>query len=136
MTSISSSHQMTVTHQLAQHISDAAPHLSSDAMIAARHGVLDFLAAAFAGASDCGLKKLQKIIEPSKGLQASIIGISESTDVLNAALLNGYAGHALDYDDVHGNARGHPSTVLLPALFALAEARGSSALDLLEAYIV
>ncbi|SET38049.1 MmgE/PrpD family protein [Thorsellia anophelis] len=34
------------------------------------------------------------------------------------ALILGYAGHALDFDDYHPNMRGHPSTVVLPALFA------------------
>lgn len=34
------------------------------------------------------------------------------------ALLLGYAGHALDFDDYHPNMRGHPSTVILPALLA------------------
>lgn len=41
-----------------------------------------------------------------------------------AALVNGTAGHLLDYDDVSPSMPLHPSTVLLPALVAVAEARG------------
>ena len=44
-------------------------------------------------------------------------------------------GHALDYDDVHAEVRGHPSTVILPALIALGD-RGGDGRRFLEAYIV
>lgn len=39
----------------------------------------------------------------------------------NAALANGASGHALDFDDIHDEARVHTSCVLLPALMATAE---------------
>lgn len=136
MTTISNVNSQTITAQLAQQITRSSPGSSIVTMAAARQGVLDFLASAFAGATDHGLHKLKKIVQTANGPQASVIGMSHTTDILNAALLNGYAGHALDYDDVHGCARGHPSTVLLPALFAIAEGNKSSALRLLEAYIV
>ena len=45
--------------------------------------------------------------------------------VSSAALVNGAASHALDFDDVNLAMPGHPSVVLLPALLALAEERGS-----------
>ena len=43
----------------------------------------------------------------------------------SAALANGAAGHALDFDDIHDEARVHSCTVLLPALLATAEDVGS-----------
>ncbi len=49
-------------------------------------------------------------------------------------MINGTAGHALDYDDVA--LAGHPSTVLVPALLAEGEAIGASGADLLRAYLV
>ena len=45
-------------------------------------------------------------------------------------------GHALDYDDVHSDVRGHPSSVILPALFALASGREISGKSFLDAYII
>ncbi len=39
----------------------------------------------------------------------------------NAALANGAAAHALDFDDIHDEARVHTSAVLLPTLLAIAE---------------
>lgn len=60
----------------------------------------------------------------------------EKTDAGTAALLNGTAGHALDLDDVTDVIYGHPSVVLWPALFAVAEQEGSSGRALLEAFAV
>ena len=39
----------------------------------------------------------------------------------SAALLNGAAAHALDYDDIHDTARVHSGCVVLPAVLATAE---------------
>lgn len=43
----------------------------------------------------------------------------------SAALANGAAAHALDFDDIHDEARVHTSVVLLPTLLATAEDTGS-----------
>lgn len=53
-----------------------------------------------------------------------------------AALIYGTAAHALDYDDNYHPMAGHATAVLVPALFALAEARGASGIEVLDAYIV
>ena len=49
-----------------------------------------------------------------------------------AALVNAVAGHALDYDDVA--LAGHPSVVLVPALWAEHERSGVGGFDLVQAY--
>ena len=67
---------------------------------------------------------------------ALILGTDRRTSVLDAALINGVASHALDYDDVAGAMGGHPSVMLVPALIPLAEMAGSSGRDLLLAYVV
>jgi len=125
-----------VTRGLAAAIANAAPSRDVSAIAAARRGTLDFLAAAFAGATDSGYRKLLAVSGDDSRGEASVIGSAARVSAQQAALLNGYAGHALDYDDVHSSVRGHPATVLLPALFALAQTRGSSALELLDAYVV
>jgi 2-methylcitrate dehydratase PrpD len=53
-----------------------------------------------------------------------------------AALINGTAAHALDYDDVLEAALNHPSAALVPALLALAEQTGASGEECIDAYIV
>jgi 2-methylcitrate dehydratase PrpD len=67
---------------------------------------------------------------------ALILGTDRRTSVLDAALVNGVAAHALDYDDVAGSMGGHPSVMLVPALIPLAEMVGSSGRDLVLAYVV
>lgn len=51
-----------------------------------------------------------------------------------AALINGTAAHALDYDDVALKGS-HPSTVLVPAILAEAQALGASGRDMIRAYV-
>lgn len=58
------------------------------------------------------------------------------TDAMTAALLNGTAGHALDYDDVTDIVYGHPSVVLWPALLAAAEESRTAGRELLEAFVI
>ena len=53
-----------------------------------------------------------------------------------AALINGTAGHALDYDDAHTTMGGHPTVPVLPAALAVAEEQGSTGAELLAAFLV
>jgi 2-methylcitrate dehydratase PrpD len=53
-----------------------------------------------------------------------------------AALINGTAAHALDYDDYESAGVTHASAVLVPALLALADDRKSSGSEVLDAYLV
>jgi 2-methylcitrate dehydratase PrpD len=67
---------------------------------------------------------------------ATLWGTRFSARPEGAALWNGIAAHVLDYDDVTSPMGGHPSVALLPALVALAEARGLRGGSLVSAYIV
>ena len=66
--------------------------------------------------------------------EATILATGERTSALNAALVNGTMGHALDYDDFGGF--GHPTVAIFPALLALGESIGATGRDLMEAYVV
>ena len=92
-----------------------------------RQCVLDYLGVALAGAID-GLVRLllDEMSEAGGAPQASVIGHEAWLPALSAALVNGAAAHALDYDDVNMAMPGHPSVAILPALLALAELRRSS----------
>src|SRR5258708_5939339 len=58
------------------------------------------------------------------------------TSAHDAALVNGTAAHALDYDDVTWGLIGHPSVSLVPSVFALGEMINASGRDVLHAYVV
>jgi 2-methylcitrate dehydratase PrpD len=72
---------------------------------------------------------LRKTAAPGPAL---IFGTSDHVDVLNAALINGTASHALDFDDCSNTLGGHPSAPILPALWAIAP--GSSGKAFIAAY--
>jgi len=125
----------SITADLVRLIRSSAP--GAEAIAAARDGVLDFLASAFGGVGDRAIAPLEAALGGEGGAAtASVIGRRERAAPLTAALLNGTIGHALDYDDVQRSIGGHPSTVILPALFALAEEQGRTAEALLDAYVV
>jgi 2-methylcitrate dehydratase PrpD len=102
----------------------------------ARQCVLDYLGCAVAGASDplVGIL-LDEMAEAGGAAQAAIVTHPQRLPVLAAALVNGAAGHALDYDDVNVAMPGHPSVAVLPGLLALAEERGSSGHQVLTAFV-
>ena len=52
-----------------------------------------------------------------------------------AALVNGTAGHALDFDDNFDPSKSHATTVLYPAILALAEQEGAGGAACIDAYI-
>jgi 2-methylcitrate dehydratase PrpD len=68
--------------------------------------------------------------------QASILGRSERTDVLHAALINGISSHVFDFDDTHLKTVIHPAGPVASAILALAEYKPVSGRDFLHALIL
>jgi 2-methylcitrate dehydratase PrpD len=68
--------------------------------------------------------------------ESAVIGTAYRTSCAEAALVNGITGHALELDDGHRRAYGHPAVVVFSALFPLAETLQSSGEDFLTAAIV
>jgi len=66
--------------------------------------------------------------------RASFVGRASRGSVLQAAVVNGTASHALDYDDVNLSVPGHLSVAILPAVLALAEQRGERGTAALAAF--
>ena len=105
---------------------------------------LDWTASAFvdtvgvtlAGIQDEGPRLLLRVpgVAAAPG-PALIHGTNRRASVLDAALVNGVASHALDYDDVAGSMGGHPSAMLVPALIPLAEMLGRGGRDIVVAYV-
>ncbi|HWJ03800.1 MAG TPA: MmgE/PrpD family protein [Verrucomicrobiae bacterium] len=67
---------------------------------------------------------------------ASILGRSEKTDILLAALANGMSSHIFDFDDTHLETINHPSGSVAPVVFALGEKYGFSGEALLRAFAI
>jgi 2-methylcitrate dehydratase PrpD len=102
----------------------------------ARQCVLDYLGVAVAGAGDPLVRIVYDEMAAGGGAgQASVVGHPLRLPALSAALVNGAAGHALDYDDYNGAMPGHPSVAILPGLLALAEAKASFGREVLTAFV-
>ncbi|MBZ9605481.1 MmgE/PrpD family protein [Phyllobacterium chamaecytisi] len=125
-----------LTYAFAEAIVTSDPTRDIPAMNAARTAIIDFLACAIAGAGDRATGILAQAVGVEQPGEAILIGTSRRTDLLVAAVINAYAGHVLDYDDVHASVRGHPTTVIIPALLALAAERNFSAEQLIASYVV
>ena len=99
--------------------------------------LLDWYAVAWAGALEPAPRILREtfaeVLSPER--PAHLIGECRCADAVTAALLNGTAGHVLDYDDVHNALPGHATAPVAPAILALAEARSTSGRDFLTAFV-
>ena len=102
----------------------------------ARQCALDYLGVALAGAKDPLVHiLLDEMTEAGGSPQSSIIGHNSRMPALSAALVNGAAAHALDYDDVNMAMPGHPSVAILPGLLALAELKASPGSEVITAFV-
>ena len=107
-----------------------------DAREVARHCILDFFGVALAGAREPLVDFLVDVVaKPESSSAASLVGRSERATAVTAALVNGAAGHALDFDDAHIGMSGHPTVPVLPAVLALAEQRQADGKALLTAFV-
>jgi 2-methylcitrate dehydratase PrpD len=65
-----------------------------------------------------------------------LLGTSKRSGAADAALANGVAAHALDYDDMCFVSMAHPSCALVPAVLAAAESSDASGRTVLNGYLV
>lgn len=119
--------------RISREVAQAAPER---ALATARLCMLDFFGLAIAGSRE----PVARILEQSARLEgaspvATAIGHGRQFSLQQATFLNGVAGHALDYDDVALAMHVHPTTVILPPLLALAEARALSGERVLRAFV-
>jgi len=68
--------------------------------------------------------------------QASVLGRTEQVDMASAALINGITSHTFDFDDTHLKTIIHPAGPVASAVLALAEHRGLSGREVLDALVL
>ena len=94
-------------------------------------GFTDCVGVMLAGREEPPTRLLTEVLDPAPG-QATLVFGERSASAPEAAWINGTAAHALDFDDVA--LKGHPSTVLVPAILAEAQVLGASGRDMVVAY--
>jgi 2-methylcitrate dehydratase PrpD len=124
---------MPLTRALGQFVADLSPNrVPEEAIRIARMGFIDCIGTMIVGRNEDCAKILKGVLAPGKG-PATLYFSGEQSPGPEAGWINGTAAHALDYDDVA--LRGHPSTVLVPAILAEAEVLGRTGQDMLVAYV-
>lgn len=126
-----------VTRWLAQRASSMTlENMPAAALTVARQCILDWYAVTIPGATEPAVRILaEDLLHDGASPVASLVGWPQKTSALNAALINGTASHALDFDDVNMAILGHPTVALLPGLLALAEQTDASQDDVLTAFV-
>jgi 2-methylcitrate dehydratase PrpD len=107
--------------------------IPEEARAVARTGFIDALGVMLAGASEPVVGIVRDVLGDGGRAEASLLLGQARAAAPNAACINATAAHALDYDDVA--QRGHPSTVLVPAILAEGEALNSDGAALVAAYV-
>jgi len=106
------------------------------AVESAKHSILDWVGVTLRGAREPAPKILAaEASAMGSARAATLIGSCDRTSVLWATLVNGTAGHALDYDDTNLLMPGHPTAPILPALLAQAEASHISGRAVIDALV-
>jgi 2-methylcitrate dehydratase PrpD len=100
----------------------------------AKWGMLDCTGVTIAGAAT----ELSRIVNDYLKFvggkrQARVVGLGTVASAPEAAMANGALAHALDFDDVGGF--GHPTAVLAPVIYALADLVKPSGKEALAAYV-
>jgi 2-methylcitrate dehydratase PrpD len=75
-----------------------------------------------------------RMLEPAP--QASVLGRAEKLDMASAALVNGITSHTFDFDDTHLKTIIHPAGPVASAVLALAEPRGASGREVIDALVL
>jgi len=110
--------------------------LPAEAVHWAKAAILDTVGVTLAGANEDCTRIVEKTLAVGGGSGACLIfGSDRRIGPLDAALVNGTAAHALDFDDVSNSLGGHPSAPILPAIFALADQHDCAGKAFIAAYV-
>jgi 2-methylcitrate dehydratase PrpD len=103
----------------------------------AKRSLLNFVGCALGVAHTPPVDMAVRVLLPLSGSErVTVFGRSERLDPLGAAFVNAIGGNLLDYDDTHLRTVIHPTAPVAPAVLALAEQRGLSGADVLQAFIL
>jgi 2-methylcitrate dehydratase PrpD len=123
--------------RLAAFAASATPPAEARSRAAA--AVVDTIGVTLAGAGEPAARAVQHVVQHEHhGGQGPcrVLGAGFTASAGGAALANGTAAHAIDYDDMCFVSLAHPSAPLVSAVVAVAEETGASGRALLDAYVI
>lgn len=100
----------------------------------AKKCILDWLGVSIRGSQEQPAKLIRQTILCNEAKQATVFdGAQSKASVFDAAFCNGAASHTLDFDDLHNPSIIHLATVVVPGVFAIAEAEHKSGRQMIAA---
>src|SRR5712692_7025528 len=106
-------------------------------LVQVRRAALDTLGCMLAGAPEPVARIVREVARAEGGAPlCTVVGTSLRTAPTWAALANGAAGHAHDFDDTNFALLGHPSVPLLAAALATGEAEMADGATVALAYVI
>jgi 2-methylcitrate dehydratase PrpD len=128
----------TATSRLAEFVvSTPLSACPEAARVQARRAALDSVGVMLAGASEPVARIVRSVARLEGGAPlCTVVGSGLRTSPTWAALCNGAAGHAHDFDDTNFALMGHPSVPLLATALACGEAEGADGASLMLAYLL
>jgi 2-methylcitrate dehydratase PrpD len=124
---------MSGTLQIAEFISAAIP--PGEARRRAATALCDTVGVILAGAPEPEAKIIRRTVAAESQGNCRVLGTTERASAADAALANGVAAHAHDYDDMCFVSLAHPSCALVPCVLAVGELTGASGAAVLDAYV-
>ncbi len=124
------------TRRLGQWVAEAPRAWSEEAERRAASAFVDTVACMLAGADDPAPRAAHAGVARWGTGGATVAGSPHRLPAPWAALVNGTAAHALDYDDILEISNAHVSAVLVPALLALGQERDADGASCVDAFIV
>jgi 2-methylcitrate dehydratase PrpD len=127
---------MDATAKIARFVAETKyEKIPAKALETAKTAVMDCLGVALAGSKEECAKICAEIARQEGAKEeATVIGQGFKTSALHAALANGTAAHAMDFDHSF-TLMGQPTAPIIPALISLGDALGASGRRILEAYV-
>src|SRR5262245_34813083 len=129
---------MTATTRLAEFVVKTSLRDCPDAVLAQTgRATLDSIGVMLAGAAEPVAQSVRAVARAEGGVGlCTVLGTSMRTAPGWAALANGAAGHAHDFDDTNFALMGHPSVPLLATTLAAAEAETADGAAVTLAYVI
>jgi len=128
---------VTLANQLAERIvAMRYEDLPPQAVHWAKVSIVDTIGCALAAVDEEAPRIAERVLTGGVSVGPSLVwGSTRRVPVLDAAVINGTAAHALDYDDCNNSLAGHPSIAMLPGIVALGESLGASGRDVVLAFV-
>jgi 2-methylcitrate dehydratase PrpD len=127
----------TLAQQLADFAVGARGGVPPEVATSVRQRVLDVLGLCVAATPLPTSAAVAGLVAHQGGVaEATAIGLDARVPASQAAFLNGVLAHSLDFDDTHLPSVLHPSSAVVPAALAAAQAAGASGADVVAAVAV